>query len=50
MINRVSCGNARLGELGKGAWRGLNPGELRSLRKIAGLLSRGEKKTLGGAV
>ena len=49
MINRTSCGNARLDKLEKGAWRDLNLGELRSLRKMTGLLPRGEKKTPGGA-
>lgn len=39
-LKRISCGNVRLGELGKGKWRDLNTGELRSLRKITGLLSR----------
>ena len=36
-LKRISCGNVRLGELGKGKWRDLNPGELRSLRKMTGL-------------
>ncbi len=49
-LKRISCGNVRLGELGRGMWRDLNPGELRSLRKMTGLLPRGEKKTPGGAV
>ena len=48
-LKRISCGNVRLGELGRGMWRDLNSGELRSLRKITGLLPRGEKKTPGGA-
>ena len=37
-LKRISCGNVRLGELGKGKWRDLNPGELRSLRKMTGLV------------
>ncbi len=37
-LKRISCGNVRLGELAKGTWRDLNPGELRSLRRMAGLL------------
>ncbi len=48
-LKRISCGNVRLGELERGAWRDLNPGELRSLRKMTGLFPRGEKKTPGGA-
>lgn len=49
-LKRISCGNVRLGELDKGAWRDLNPGELKSLRKMTGLLPRDEKKAAGGAV
>ena len=48
-LKRISCGNVRLGELGRGMWRDLNPGELKSLRKMTGLLPRGEKKTPGDA-
>ncbi len=48
-LRRISCGNVRLGELGKGEWRDLNPGELRSLRKMTGLLLRDQDKTPGGA-
>ncbi len=40
-LKRISCGNVRLGELERGKWRDLGPGELRSLRKMTGLLSRG---------
>lgn len=47
-LKRISCGNVRLGELGKGAWRDLNPGELRSLRKMTGLLPHSKEKTPGG--
>ena len=47
-LKRISCGNVRLGELEKGAWRDLNPGELRNLRKMTGLLPRRGKKTPGG--
>lgn len=49
-LRRISCGNVHLGELEKGAWRDLNPGELRNLRKMTGLLPRGKKKTPGGVV
>ena len=48
-LKRISCGSVRLGELGKGMWRDLNPGELRSLRKMTGLLPRVRRKTPGGA-
>ncbi len=48
-LKRISCGNVRLGELEKGAWRDLNLGELRGLRKMTGLLPRGERKTPGDA-
>ncbi len=37
-LKRISCGNVRLGELEKGRWRDLNPGELRGLRRMTGLL------------
>ena len=40
-LGRISCGSVRLGELGKGMWRDLNPGELRSLRKMTGILPGG---------
>ena len=43
-LKRTSCGNVRLGGLGKGAWRDLNPGELRGLRKMTGLLPHDLKK------
>ncbi len=48
-LKRISCGNVRLGELGRGMWRDLNAGELRNLRKMTGLLPRAEKKTPGSA-
>jgi 23S rRNA pseudouridine2605 synthase len=48
-LKRISCGNVRLGELDKGKWRDLNPGEIRGLRKMTGLLSRDQDKTPGGA-
>lgn len=48
-LKRISCGNVRLGELERGKWRDLGPGELRSLRKMTGLLLGGEKKMAGGA-
>lgn len=47
-LKRISCGNVRLGELGKGMWRDLSPGEIRSLRKMTGLLPHGQKKTPEG--
>lgn len=43
-LKRISCGNVRLGELGKGEWRDLSSGELRSLRKMTGLLPRDLKE------
>ena len=43
-LKRISCGNVRLGELERGTWRDLNPGELRSLRKMAGLVPGGLKE------
>ena len=49
MINRVSYGNAHIGESEEGVRRDLNLGELGSLRKMTGLSPRGEKKTPGGA-
>lgn len=49
-LKRISCGNVRLGELAKGTWRDLSPGELRSLRKMTGLLPRGGKKAAGSAI
>ncbi len=49
-LKRISCGNVRLGELGRGQWRDLNPGEIRSLKKMTGLLSRDQDKVPGGAV
>ena len=48
-LKRISCGNVRLGELGRGMWRDLSPGEVRSLRKMTGLSPRSERKTPGGA-
>ena len=43
-LKRISCGNVRLGELNKGAWRDLSPAELRGLRRITGLAPRHLKK------
>ncbi len=43
-LKRISCGNVRLGELRRGMWRDLNPGELRSLQKMTGLLPRNLKE------
>ena len=47
-LKRISCGNVRLGELGKGEWRDLNPGELRGLRRMTGLLPRDLKEKPSG--
>lgn len=47
-LKRISCGNVRLGELGKGEWRNLNPGELRGLRRMTGLLPRDLKEKPSG--
>ena len=46
-LKRISCGNVRLGELNKGAWRDLSPAELRGLRRITGLAPRHLKKKPG---
>lgn len=48
-LKRISCGSVRLGELARGKWRDLNPGELKSLRKMTGLLPRTKEKTVGEA-
>ncbi len=47
-LKRISCGNVRLGELKKGEWRDLNPGEIRNLRRMTGLLPRDLKESLSG--
>ena len=47
-LKRISCGNVRLGELKKGEWRDLNPGELRGLRRMTGLLPRDLKEKPSG--
>lgn len=47
-LKRISCGNVRLGELEKGRWRDLNPGEIRNLRRMTGLLPRDLKEKLSG--
>ena len=46
-LKRISCGNVRLGELNKGAWRDLSSAELRGLRRITGLAPRHLKKKPG---
>jgi len=49
-LKRISCGNVRLGKLGKGQWRNLSSAEVNGLRKTTGLLPYSEKRTAGSAV
>ncbi len=44
LLNRVSCGNVRLGELARGKWRDLTSVEIKGLRRITKLFPDNSKQ------